>query len=1188
MKKLLSLCLALLLCLPQLPAARGAQIVDPVDPVPLGVVSSAEYQVAPGVRELALTVNTADADQQSLVHVLEVDPSEPTLSFHTQVRRGTPVDFGLERCSDQAADTEQELRQQDPNATVVGCVNASYYNMDTGEPLSVLVKDGEYLHTRLKGFNYFWVDREGHPAFGMGDQPVPDNIWQAVGGADMILHQGQIVRQYTDYTTALNPRTVIGLRADGTVLLVQVDGRQAPTSVGMHVEQVGVLLQSLGCVEALNLDGGGSSTFLSRRAGEDRLQLRNSPSDGCERSVSSALMVVSTAAPTQAEPAPTVPACTHDWFLIDRQTVRCTLCGAEQAVADFTGLCRDSEASRCVICGVFQTGWITWGDRMLHANEDGRLHQVTTTDSRTCTANGRVSAVCATCGAKYQGPALYRFGHDWDENHLCRRCGAAGKNLADLQVNPVSARYLYRDSGVQPTPTVYDGETRLELKSSAVAKDGVLTWYGHHRLGTAWVEVEGRGDYYGLLRMEYQIILDKVAGVTASGVEGTSLCLNWEPTQGAQYYIVYRYDFSTKALVELGRTDGQTTGFFLEGLQPNTSYTLCVKAAAEVEETHFESYSQTWVQLRTTRDPEPVSAAEAGIGDLYLTTPSGWRVEVQPTALGPTLFVPGCLSAKALPLVVETATGQSVTLAGPSGEMEYTGAPFNLYDLTCRSADQTARLDIRVGEGPAMRIRIMESNRKTLFLQPGGALEMVSSDGDTLCLAEGWSMTATDWSTKRDLTLRFPTPETLTGSSTRGLQWRLSAMTEDPTPLTQRMYWRAAKKAGLDGAGGTHWVEVYAEGCYQGLYQLTLDRTPDAELLSAFLTTLEQPDLIHPETGLHYDEYADPDALALSWLLCKYAGRDLQLGYVTGENGLLSAVPNFDSPAEDSAFLERLTQLPDFMTRARRQYLTKLRPVLVTLTTQGGALESASKSLPKSMARDLRRWQGLAWDGQSLDGQAQTLSAALDAGLARLDALLEVDESSQPDPVAPGHEDCPGAAFEDMPPLDNWAHAPIDWAVEQGIAYGKTLTYFGLNDACTRAQMVTFLWRAAGSPEPEMQEQPFDDVPLTSFWEKPVRWALEQDITRGMSPTIFAPDLPCTRGQAMTFLHRFAGLPDPEGEEMPFHDVPPNVYYTEAVRWAVGQGITNGKTLTRFAPQDACTRAHIVTFLYRLLQPAEA
>ena len=158
----------------------------------------------------------------------------------------------------------------------------------------------------------------------------------------------------------------------------------------------------------------------------------------------------------------------------------------------------------------------------------------------------------------------------------------------------------------------------------------------------------------------------------------------------------------------------------------------------------------------------------------------------------------------------------------------------------------------------------------------------------------------------------------------------------------------------------------------------------------------------------------------------------------------------------------------------------------------------------------------------------------------------------------------------------------VNWAVDKKVTSGKTETTFAPNDSCTRAQAVTFLWRAAGSPEPTASEMTFTDVKADSYYYKAVLWAVENKITSGMSDTLFAPDATCSRSQIVTFLYRMQNSPESKAEN-PFTDVKADAYYANAVLWAVENGVTTGASATTFDPAGDCTRGQIVTFLYRCL-----
>ena len=180
-------------------------------------------------------------------------------------------------------------------------------------------------------------------------------------------------------------------------------------------------------------------------------------------------------------------------------------------------------------------------------------------------------------------------------------------------------------------------------------------------------------------------------------------------------------------------------------------------------------------------------------------------------------------------------------------------------------------------------------------------------------------------------------------------------------------------------------------------------------------------------------------------------------------------------------------------------------------------------------------------------------------------------------PAAP--EEALTNPFTDVLPGAYYYDAVI-WAAANGITEGTTATTFSPDSDCTRAQMAAFLWKAAGSPEPQHTECRFTDVQSDAYYYKAVLWAAEQGITAGTSETEFSPDAVVTRAQTVTFLYRAAGSPAAEGGS-PFADVLPDAYYAAAVQWAVAEGITVGTGAAAFSPDSSCTRAQIAAFLYR-------
>lgn len=176
-----------------------------------------------------------------------------------------------------------------------------------------------------------------------------------------------------------------------------------------------------------------------------------------------------------------------------------------------------------------------------------------------------------------------------------------------------------------------------------------------------------------------------------------------------------------------------------------------------------------------------------------------------------------------------------------------------------------------------------------------------------------------------------------------------------------------------------------------------------------------------------------------------------------------------------------------------------------------------------------------------------------------------------------------GFAIPTFLDVDNSAYyyRGVYWAADREITTGTAYRYFSPNDPCTRGQVVAFLWRSLGSPEPKTRKSPFSDVQDSSkYYYKAVLWAVENGITTGTSKTTFSPDDTVTRGQFVSFLNRMAGQPDAGGKTT-FRDVASSKYYATPIEWAYRTGITTGTSKTTFSPESPCTRGQVVTFLYR-------
>ena len=283
---------------------------------------------------------------------------------------------------------------------------------------------------------------------------------------------------------------------------------------------------------------------------------------------------------------------------------------------------------------------------------------------------------------------------------------------------------------------------------------------------------------------------------------------------------------------------------------------------------------------------------------------------------------------------------------------------------------------------------------------------------------------------------------------------------------------------------------------------------------------------------------------------------DSKAGQGGGGVQLSALNPNSDNDKNCEAY----KLVTKYMTKYYPEWSTRYDAVLRSYD---------SYATPASGSEYSKTWSGnFSWN---LDGTGLTdPDGYADMSAAEILADLFGDAETQPSQKG----------FNDVKPGDYFYDA-VNWAVEKGITTGTSATTFSPNASCTRAQIVTFLWRASGSPEPKTASNPFTDVAANAYYCKAVLWAVENGITTGTSATTFSLGAPCTRAQGVTFLWRANGRKAASAAAS-FTDVASDAYYAPAVAWAAEQNVTGGVGNGLFSPDTTCTRAQIVSMLYRL------
>ncbi len=297
MKKLISMALVLFMLLSALPMSafaldEPAQSSNATDTEKyFNVISRKDYTLAPGATESTIILNDATGANQNIGYAIEVDLSNPAVTLMSGYSNMDPSYWIQQTTSMQCAAAEEKL-----GVNVIGAINTNL-SWASNEPIGMLVINGEVYH-EASGSNYFVLTKDGKAEIREANEPLRGNEWQATSTFGLLVKDGVTLYPAEDHAgLSRAPRTAIGIKADGNVVLYVVDGRQAPKSAGMTLHELAQTMIDMGCVDAVNCDGGGTSTIVTEREGSGELSVKNVPSDGSERPTLGTLMVISTAKP---------------------------------------------------------------------------------------------------------------------------------------------------------------------------------------------------------------------------------------------------------------------------------------------------------------------------------------------------------------------------------------------------------------------------------------------------------------------------------------------------------------------------------------------------------------------------------------------------------------------------------------------------------------------------------------------------------------------------------------------------------------------------------------------------------------------------------------------------------------------------------------------------------------------------
>ncbi|MBP3484812.1 MAG: CotH kinase family protein [Oscillospiraceae bacterium] len=1003
-------------------------------------------------------------------------------------------------------------------------------------------------------------------------------------------------------------------------------------------------------------------------------------------------------------------------YNMENQTLTCTVCG-EEFSAETTGMSgmfkvKGSSEDKVILAeGRVKTGWFQWGEETVHAGDDGILHKTVSGNTATCTENGHYYAKCETCGASYTGAATWSTGHDWDENHVCKTCGTVG-----VDINSVEAKYgkyyAYTGGRIYPSVTLtYEGRT-LSVSSDRTGKDAYKSYGSNVNVGIGTVSFEGRGDFYGTLTLEFQILPANVSGFKAAKPSANSVKMSWDKAAGAQEYILQKYNPDTEKW-DVVKITGETE-YTVTGLDEGSySFRVYCRAEADGKQYYCSRYSPT----------VNVSIKAAAADNISCTVLDGRTVMLTETDDGFFLLLPAGTDMSKL-IINADSIGGELSIAGDRGSAK-PGSSFDIeavasavngaYTVTLTDGELSQKITIRKASAASMFITSDDAENKgreyvdaSKDNSTTGKMLLVGADGSVIYDGSLTQLKARGNSTftyapKKSYQIKLDPKNDLLGNGEKVKTWVLLANYNDPTMLHDKLFKDLAADLGMYSAD-CDWVDLYYDGEYRGTYLLseknsigetgvditdleseykkandgygdnaevktaenaygqtyyyTKDLTDPENITGGYLLEVNGNDrgvddasgfstvkgyeinVKSPEwasqtamkyiseyyqefenavyakdadgnytgyneaTGKYYYDYCDLDSLVKMYLIQELSASTdafhASLYFYKDADGKLCAGPVWDMDlslgsawdmkvAANNSFVDRrylaeaLINIPGFQKAVKEYFVSQFKTTVEGYINTG--IGAYADALQGSAEMNFTVWPYVNIADPS---SSKHIYSDMDYATAVSNCKAWVAERLT---YMQGRINAWGVEKSVFPDVstDSVYYSSIVWAVDKGIVSGYEDGCFKPNASATRAQVVTMLWRAAGCPEPAAESNPFSDVSDTGScapYYKAILWANENGIALGYGDGSFRPHQTCTRAQVVTFLWRFAEEPECTAENS-FSDVSDTgscAPYYKAILWANENGIALGYGDGCFKPDQTCTRAQIVTFIARYLQ----
>lgn len=523
------------------------------------IIKDTQSQVAPGIIDRRMVINTAEGDQQVILHICYLDMTEESLSMLAGYADYNPEKIGLDTVTNHAKDAEKATGKD-----VVFAMNSNFFETDGNTPLDILIKDG-VIYYGEPGNLFLGLtedDRTIMGSYGKNDYKLKE----AVGGRYYLVKNGNMTCTRGDGKTedGINTaRNAIGVMPDGTVVCFATEGKNSFFSAGIDAYDLTEIMHALGCEDVMLTDGGGSSTYAVQRPGTQKLAVENNPSYGVQRRVSVSLLITSSAQDKVKDNFSKCQKNGHN-YIYNSTNIKCKICGIVETSHDFSGLVTDNASGKKMyyINGERQIGWMPLDREVYYFNKIGFSEKVTvkSTKELTCTSNGYTVYRCEKAseddGKEYKNYiALAAPGHVYDETRSCERCGWKQVSLDECSITTEYKNYIYNGKERKPKVIIKaNGKTLNTSCDYKIAGYENNIDYGTGKIYIKTKQYQGANfvENAGSIKaqdepyvVEFRIVPASVNNLKIKTLGTDSIKLSWKKVQAADGYQISKYDSKT-------------------------------------------------------------------------------------------------------------------------------------------------------------------------------------------------------------------------------------------------------------------------------------------------------------------------------------------------------------------------------------------------------------------------------------------------------------------------------------------------------------------------------------------------------------------------------------------------------------------------------------------------------------------